>query len=66
METLTITGKTWKAGLNTLVLTITKPIIETLNIQKGDIIQATITKIERTKKQEEKEENNKPKISIRK
>lgn len=43
-NTTTITGKTWKAGPSTLVLTITKPAIATLQIKAGDIIQATLTK----------------------
>lgn len=44
METITITGKTWKAGQKTLVLTIPKPVITALQIRRGDILQATITK----------------------
>lgn len=54
MENITITGKTWIAGKNTLVLTIQKTAIQALQLKKGSIIQAVITKI--PTQQREKEE----------
>lgn len=58
-NTATITGKTWKAGPSTLVLTITKPAITTLQIKAGDIVQATITKTANAEREENKEQEKK-------
>lgn len=53
---ITITGKAWKAGKNSLVLTIQKSAIKALNINEGDLIETELRVVHKQdKKQEELE-----------
>lgn len=45
METITTTGKAWKAGKKTLVLTLQKAAIEAMQIKEGDILEIEIKKV---------------------
>lgn len=64
-RTATITGKTWKIGKKTLVLTITKTITQILGIQNGDTIEAQIKKIQ-TEETEQKQTTKKEKTPSKK
>jgi bifunctional DNA-binding transcriptional regulator/antitoxin component of YhaV-PrlF toxin-antitoxin module len=51
------TSKVWKAGTDTLVITVPKNIRELQNIQEGDYVEANFEKVE--KKQNNNSKKNK-------